>query len=120
MKHSTFTRDLAESKDREQLRGRIQRLIDKWLPILGVHLNSWDLREMKTYWGSTNRETKHIMFNPELAKLPSRDAEYLVVHELMHLRTDGHDKHFYELMDRNLPGWRKRQARIEEPLSRYS
>ena len=120
MKWKTLVADLDESKERKKLRARLQRLLDKWQQLLDVQVSDWDLRKMKTYWGSTNKETRHILLNTELAKLPPRFQEYVVVHELMHLLTDGHDKRFYALMDRHLPGWRKMQARIEEPLSRYS
>ena len=120
MKWVTLLNDLGESKDRKRLHGRIQRLLDKWQPILGVTLRDWDLRKMKTYWGSSSRATGHITFNTELAKLPPRYVEYLVVHELVHQLTDGHDARFYKLMDEHLPGWRRLQARIEEPLHRYS
>ena len=92
MKWATLLRDLTESSDRKRLHARVQRLLDKWQPILGVSLSSWDLREMKNYWGSSSRSTGHITFNTELAKLPPRYVEYLVVHELVHLVTDGHDK----------------------------
>ena len=120
MKFVKFLADLTESKDKKRLEGRIKRLLAKWQPILGVSISSWDLREMKNYWGSANNSTGHIIFNAELAKLPPRYIEYIVVHELVHQLTDGHDQRFYELMDRNLPGWRKMQSRIEEPLQRYS
>lgn len=119
MKWATLLADLAESKERKKLQSRIQRLIDKWQPILGVSID-WDLRKMKMYWGSSNKATRHITFNTELAQLPPRYIEYIVVHELVHHRTDGHDPRFYELMDEYLPGWRKMNARIEEPLRRYS
>ena len=120
MRWKTLLTDLDEAAGRKRLRERIQRLLDKWQPRLSVQINGWDMRKMKTYWGSTNKETKHILFNTELAKLPPRYLEYVVVHELMHMCSDGHDKRFYDLMDRYLPGWRKMQARIEEPLSQYS
>lgn len=120
MKWSQLLTDLDESLVRKRLRGRIQRLLNKWQPILGVQINSWDVREGKRYWGTSNTETAHITFNTEMAKLPPRYIEYLVVHELVHHRTDGHDTRFYELMDTHLPGWRKMNARIEEPLQRYS
>ena len=102
------------------LKRKIQRLLDKWQPILGVTLSDWDLKKMKLYWGSSSRSTGHITFNTQLAQLPPRFLEYMVVHELVHQLTDGHDAKFYELMDDNLPGWRRMQARIEEPLKRYS
>ena len=120
MKWKTLIADLGESKERAQLKRRIQRLLDKWQPVLGVTIADWDLRKMKNYWGSANNATKHIIFNTELAKLPPRYVEYIVVHELVHQLTDGHDARFYELMDRHLPGWRRMQACIEEPLTRYS
>jgi len=112
--------DIDESKENLQLKRRIQRLLDKWQPILGVTITHWELRKMKNYWGSANNSMGHIVFNADLAKLPPRYIEYIVVHELVHQVTDGHDKRFYELMDRHLPGWRKMQSKIEEPLTRYS
>ena len=120
MKWKTLCDDLAASKDMKRFRGCIQRLMDKWQPILGVQLDGWSLRKMKKYWGSTNTATRRIVFNSELAKLPPSYIEYIVVHELVHHLSDGHDARFYQLMDQHLPGWRKMQARIEEPLRRYS
>jgi predicted metal-dependent hydrolase len=128
MKWKTLLADLDESTTRKKLRARIQRLLDKWQPILGVTVDDWDLRKMKLYWGSSRRagcdvfacRDGHITFNTELAKLPPRYQEYIVVHELVHHLTDGHDAKFYKLMDQHLPGWRQMQARIEEPLKRYS
>lgn len=120
MKWSQLLADLDEVVVRKKLRARIQRLLNKWQPILGVQINSWDVRKGKLYWGTSNKETAHITFNTELAKLSPRYIEYIVVHELVHHRTDGHDTRFYELMDAYLPGWRRMNARIEEPLRRYS
>lgn len=120
MKWSTLFANPHEAKERASLQRRLQQLLDKWQPILGVQINSWDVRKMKNYWGSANNQTGHIIFNSELAKLKPRYVEYIVVHELVHQLTDGHDTRFYQLMDQHLPGWRELQARIEEPLTRYS
>jgi len=120
MKWANLLADLDEAKRNQKLHQRIQRLLDKWQPVLGVQLRAWSVRKMKNYWGSANSTTGDIIFNSELAKLPPSYVQYIVVHELVHQLTDGHDQRFYELMDRHLPGWRKMQARIEEPLTRYS
>src|SRR5882762_10291914 len=111
MKWRQLLADIDEAEEHRRLRVRIQRLLDKWQPILDVRIDGWDLRKMKNYWGTSNG---HVVFNTELAKLPPRYVEYIVVHELMHHLTDGHDARFYELMDRHLPGWRQMQGRIEE------
>jgi predicted metal-dependent hydrolase len=120
MRWKTLLADLDDARSNKRLRNRIQRLLAKWKPILGVTLNDWDVRKMEKYWASANNETKHITFNADLAKLPHRYVDYLVLHELVHMRTDGHDRDFYELMDEHMPGWRRMQAKIEEPLTRYS
>lgn len=131
MRWKKLVADLGDAQDRRRLRARIQRLIDKWQPILGVDredVQGWDLRKMKMYWGSTRKggcnaikcRPGHMTLNSELGKLPPRYQEYIVVHELVHHLTDGHDAKFYELMDKHVPGWRAMQARIEEPLTRYS
>lgn len=128
MRWKNFLADFGEAEEKRKLRGQIQRLLNKWQPILGVTIDDWDLRKMKMYWGSSRRagcdvfkcRPGHITFNTELAKLPKRYVEYLVVHELVHHLTDGHDAKFYQLMDEHLPGWRSMQAKIEEPLKRYS
>ncbi len=39
-------------------------------------------------------------------KKPPECLEYLVVHELVHLRVRRHDDRFHALMDRHLPRWR--------------
>jgi predicted metal-dependent hydrolase len=120
MKWKTVSAVVAEVAERQKLHRRIAGLIAKWEPILGVHVKNWDLRKMKTFWGSTNKELGHTTFNTEIAKLPAKTQEYLVVHELAHHLTNGHDAKFYAIMDRNVPGWRKIQARIEEPLTQFS
>jgi predicted metal-dependent hydrolase len=117
-----------QTRAKSDLRASIQRLLDKWQPRLGITVDKWNLRKMKKYWGSSRRpgcdqfacRDGHITFNTDMAKLPERHQEYLVVHELVHQVTDGHDAKFYSLMDRHLPGWREMQAQIEEPLTRYS
>lgn len=128
MRWKNLVADLGEAEERRRLRRCIQCLLDKWQPVLGVHLEDWDLRKMKMYWGSSRNagcdmiacRPGHITFNTELAKLPRRYIEYIVVHELVHHLTDGHDAKFYELMDKHVPGWRAMQSKIEEPLTRYS
>lgn len=94
---------------RETLRVKIQRIINRWCPILGVSVNEWNIREMKSYWGSCDSRAKKITFDSKLADMSPKFLEVTVVHELMHLVTKeaGHDDRFYALMDQHVPHWRK-------------
>lgn len=110
----------ADQLERADLRARIQRLLDRWQPRLGVRVRSWNLRTMKNYWGSTNAKTREITFNSRLAELPPSQLEITVVHELMHLLEAPHSPRFYALMDRHVPGWRRIEALYAGPMSLHS
>jgi hypothetical protein len=91
---------------RDRLRELIPPLLDKWQAVLRVKLADWGIKAMKTKWGSCNAEARRIWLNLELAKKPPECLEYLVVHELVHLRVRKHDERFFGVMDRSLPSWR--------------
>jgi predicted metal-dependent hydrolase len=99
---------------RDQLKALIPPLLEKWQPILGVRVDDWGIRRMKTKWGSCNVGGRRIWFNLELAKKPARCLEYIAVHELVHLLERHHNDRFTALMDRFLPHWRS----CREELSR--
>jgi predicted metal-dependent hydrolase len=97
---------------REQLRGAIPDLIDKWEPNLEVSVPRWSIRRMKTKWGSCNRETGHIWFNVELAKKHPDCLEYIVVHEMTHHLERNHGDRFTKIMDSFMPDWRARRDQL--------
>lgn len=84
----------------------ISELHDAWCARLGETGVTWKLRTMKTLWGSCHFRKRHITYNRELARAPRELVEYVVVHELTHLRVPNHGPAFYALMDARLPGWR--------------
>ena len=92
---------------REQFRKQIPPLLDKWEKILGLTVKEWRIRQMKSTWGSCNFQKKRIWLNLELVKKPERCLEYIIVHELLHLKERHHNKRFYGLLDTYLPEWKK-------------
>lgn len=99
-------------KEVEELKQNILLYAAKWEPILGVHAAKWQIREMKTRWGSCSVHTGDIRINLRLAKKPRECLEYVVVHELCHLLEPSHNARFHSLMDRFLPDWRERKRRL--------
>ena len=103
---------------RQQLRELIPALIDKWQPLVGVRLAGWGVKQMKTKWGSCNPATGRIWLNLELAKKSAACIEYIVVHEVLHLRLRYHDEEFVRVMDRLLPTWRNLRTELNRaPLA---
>jgi len=103
---------------RDQLRLQAADLMEKWQALLGVEASAWGIRRMKTLWGSCNTESRRIWLNLELAKKPPQCVEYIVVHELMHLRERHHNARFVSLMNQHLPNWEMTRALLNQtPLA---
>lgn len=99
----------------------IPGLVAEWQPRLGVRVNGYFLQRMKTKWGSCNHRTHHIRLNTELVKKPKDLLEYVIVHEMIHVREPRHTDRFFSLLDRHYPRWREAQAELNElPLAAES
>lgn len=90
---------------REQVKQAVPPLLAKWQQLIGVETSRFFVQRMKTKWGSCNHYTRAIRLNTELAKKPPECLEYIVVHELIHLREPTHNARFVALMDRYMPKW---------------
>jgi len=90
---------------REQLKKRALPLIMRWQAIIGVSINDWQIKRMKTKWGTCNIQAKRIWLNLELAKKPVNCIEYVIVHELVHLLERNHTARFKQLMTKFLANW---------------
>lgn len=103
---------------RTQLKNQIPPIIDKWEKILTVKIDSWQVKQMKTKWGSCNIEKKRIWVNLELAKKPEHCLEYIIVHEMVHLLERHHNDRFQYYMDTYLPNWRQLKTELNKlPVS---
>lgn len=99
---------------REALKQEIPALITKWEKVIGVKANTWNIRDMKTRWGTCNVRDKKICLNLQLAKKHPKCLEYVVIHELVHLLEQSHNSVFKAYMDQFLPAWRRVKAELNE------
>jgi len=91
---------------REELKKTIQPIITKWEKQIGVTVNDWQVKQMKTKWGTCNIEQKRIWINLELAKKPIHCLEYIIVHEMIHLLERHHNDRFLALIEKYMPKWK--------------
>jgi predicted metal-dependent hydrolase len=97
---------MMEAWYRQQLKDAIASLLAQWEPRLGVSVQHFQVRKMKTKWGTCSPDSQTIRLNLELAKKPAVCLEYIVVHEMMHLLEPTHNQRFIALMDQFMPQWR--------------
>lgn len=96
------------------LKEQIPVLIEKWEKELGVTVKDWGVKQMKTKWGSCNVNDRRIWLNLELAKKPKAILDYVVLHEMVHLKERLHNERFKALLDQHMPSWRKRREDLNQ------
>lgn len=84
---------------RTLLKAEIERLLPKWEMLTGLHCDSWQTKYMLTRWGTCNTEKKKLWFNLQLAQKPIECLEYVMLHELLHLKEHTHNSAFISYMD---------------------
>ena len=97
----------------ESMRSVVPELMNKWSLVIGVTVNTWNIRLMKTRWGSCHPRRQHICLNLKLIQKPMICLEYVIVHELVHLLEASHNVRFYELMSAFMPEWRHYKKQLE-------
>lgn len=97
---------------RAYLKQEIPVLIKKWEPIMGVSVNEFGVKRMKTRWGTCAIRARRIWLNLELAKKEPDVLEYIVVHEMVHLLERLHSPRFHALMDQFMPDWPERDKKL--------
>jgi predicted metal-dependent hydrolase len=65
-----------------------------------------EIRAMKSRWGSCSKKGI-ITLSTELIKLPDIFIEYVITHELCHLKHHNHGKEYYSLLSELFPQWKK-------------
>jgi predicted metal-dependent hydrolase len=101
---------------RSELRNISKELLEAWQKRIGVGVESWGIKRMKTRWGTCNQRAGRIWLNSELAKKPVACIEYVVVHELVHLIEKKHNDRFIGLMSRHLPKWRSSKEELNRSM----
>lgn len=102
-----------ESKADDVLADRMAHFVHM-LPFLAGETPTWRHLFMKSQWGSCS-STRRISLNTHLMKTPLELVDYVVLHELCHLKHLNHGRRFYSLMERYMPDWQARR----EALNRW-
>ncbi len=93
-----------------------EKVLDKLYPIIekyGYERPEIKIRKMKTRWGSCHVNKNRIILNYYLYKAKPPLIEYVMLHELIHMKYPKHDKDFYEFLTIHMPGWKERKKILD-------
>ena len=100
--------------DEEQAR---EHLYDRLLSLSksnNLKFNRVTFRKQKTRWGSCS-SANNLSINLKLYKLPQELQDYVLMHELVHIKIKNHSKQFWRELERLLPTARK----LDKELKKY-
>ncbi len=89
----------------ERFKEMLRRFNYKNNPVLRI-------REMQKRWGSFLNKDK-IFLNPKLIHTPKECIDYVIVHELCHLKHKSHNSNFWKLLEEKYPKWENIKDRLE-------
>jgi len=79
--------------------------VPSWAQKMDVTYGNIKYRKAKRQWGSCSAKND-LSFNPMLMKLPPEVIEYVIVHELAHIRHKHHQKAFWAFVEAHMPNYR--------------
>lgn len=86
----------------------------------GFHFNKIFIKNIKSRWGSCSSQ-KNLNFNLNLMRLPDHLIDYVILHELTHLKAPNHGSDFWQLLESMLPEARKIDKEIKKyPLRHFA
>jgi len=74
------------------------------------------IRNQATRWGSCSRQG-NLNFNYRIALLPENLSDYIIVHEMCHLREMNHSRRFWDLVAVALPDYAKLRQQLRRDFS---
>jgi hypothetical protein len=98
---------------REKLLGIVTARIGELSAAMGVKPNRISIRAQKTIWGSCSWDN-NISINVKLALAPPEIIDYILVHELCHIKHKNHSSDFWLAVESVLPDYKERKCWLRE------
>ena len=90
---------------------QVLALVETWAGHLGVGVKRIQLRAMRNKWGSISTAGT-LTLASDLLEMPRRLVEYVICHELLHLKIPTHSRVYHLLLSQHIPEWREREREL--------
>lgn len=107
-KNKKQTLQLLKNYYKEKCQQKISERINIFQSKMKVEFNQLKVRELKNRWASYSTKTKNINFNWKCVMAPLNIIDYIVVHELAHIKYSKHSNEFWNEVDKIMPDYLKR------------
>lgn len=105
-------------KHKEQAFLLVRRRIEYFNRNYGFKFNQIRIKNQKTCWGSCSKKA-NLNFNYKIALLPEKLADYIIVHELCHLKEFNHSQRFWDLVAGGIPDYLEVRKELKKSGARF-
>lgn len=102
-------RDLVQAHLRERAAHELPSRVRALAALHGLTVTRITVRDQRTRWGSCSTSGR-ISLNWRLVQMPVHVSDYVIVHELMHLKQANHSRRFWRLVEGAYPAFREAKA----------
>lgn len=91
----------------------IEMIMEKNRVRLGIAPNDYSIEKVEGILGKFVEESKNIIINPEIVKYNKDVLEYVILHEICHLKYKTHAKSFYKIIEKYIPNYKEIEKEIK-------
>jgi predicted metal-dependent hydrolase len=98
---------------KEEARALVHERLLHWNAQYKFKYNKVFIKNMWSRWGSCSKKG-NLNFNYKILDLPPALQDYLIVHELCHLKEFNHGEKFWTLVERAIPDYKSARTRLRK------
>ncbi len=117
IKEKKKTRELLLEWYKNNTRSLVKERIAYYMPQINKPIGTIRIKSQRKRWGSCSSKG-NLNFNWKIVMMPDEMSDYIIVHELCHLKHLNHSRHFWESVERILPDYKVRECWIKENTSK--
>lgn len=100
-------------KNKEKAENMARERVRYFNNFYGFSYNKMAVKNQKTRWGSCSK-SGNLNFNYKIVYLNQEQADYLIVHEMCHLKEFNHGPKFWELVSKTIPNYRRIKKELKK------
>jgi predicted metal-dependent hydrolase len=110
-----LVRALYRERAVNRLTQRVRVCIGRFPDPTAFEPRSIEIRTMRQRWGSLTG-SRRLILNERLIEAPLEAIDYVIIHELCHVKEPHHGPAFFKLLDKVLPTWPSLKERLERSM----
>jgi hypothetical protein len=105
--------EIDKQKQKKESKRIISEAVNHWSTTMGLAFKNIRISSARTRWGSCSHQNT-ISINWRLSLLPPELLEYVVIHELAHIKEKNHSSKFWDLVEQYCPDWKQKRLELKK------